>query len=326
MILVTGANGLVGSYVCRMLLQRNMPFIGLVRETSDLSLLNDIKDSIQLEYGDLRNPQELEPIINKVNTIIHCAAIVSYSPKEKDKIYRVNVEGTENLVNLSLAANIEYFIHLSSVAAIGRSKPSGTINESEKWDNGAWSTRYAETKYQAELEVYRGIAEGLNAVILNPSLILGPGDWEKSSAKLIKYVWDEKPFYTEGTLNYVDLRDVVNIIIKMLDTRLSGSRYILNGGALSYKDFFVLAAEKLNKKAPHIKAGKWMTTAALLLQKIKSLFTNKEPVITKETARLSKNKIYFDNSKIKSELNYTFAPLSDTIDWICEFYLKKNTN
>lgn len=326
MVLVTGANGLLGSYVCRTLLQSNQPFIGLVRENSDLRLLKDIKDQIDLRYGDIRYIEDIESIITACNVIIHCAATVSYDPSQKEKLFDVNVGGTANLVNLAITHQIDYFIHISSVAAIGRNKEEGTINETEKWQNEIKTTAYAESKHLSELEVWRGMAEGLNAVVLNPSLIIGPGDWEKSSSKLIKYVWDEKPFYTKGLLNYVDLRDVVKVIILMLDKRLSDSRFILNGGILSYKEFFEQVATKLNKKAPHIEAGKWLTRFALASQKIKSLFTDKEPIITKETARVSKNKIYFDNAKVKNELGYTFTPIEDTIDWTCKYYLEQETN
>lgn len=324
MILVTGANGFLGSYICRKLLKEQLPFIAMVRASSDLSLLKDIKDSLTFHEGDVLDTDSLTAIIDEVDTIIHCAAIVSYNSADRAKMNEVNIDGTRNLVNLCLAYPGKYFVHISSVAALGRNTLSGKVSEDNKWQHSKWNTSYGESKYLAELEVWRGIMEGLNAVILNPSVILGPGNWNKSSARLFKYVWNERPFYTEGILNYVDVRDVADIVFKILTKKVSGERYIVNADNIVIKDFFEKIAVAFNKKAPSIKASGFLLKTARLLQTIKSLFSNSTPIITRETARIGKSKIYFDNSKIMTELNHNFVPLSHTIDWTCEFYLKEN--
>lgn len=324
MILVTGANGFLGSYICRKLLKEQLPFIAMVRPSSDLSLLEDILEEITLHKGDILDTESFANVLEEADTIIHCAAIVSYSAKDRHKMNEVNIEGTRNIVNLALTSSTKYFIHISSVAALGRNTHAGRVDENNKWENSKWNTNYGESKYQAELEVWRAIMEGLNAVIINPSVILGPGDWNKSSARLFKYVWNEKPFYTSGVLNYVDVRDVADIVFKLLNKRISGERYIVNADNIPIKDFFDKIAAAFNKKAPRIKANAFLLKLARILQGIKSLFSDSAPVITRETARIGNSKIYFDNSKIKNELNHNFVPLSDTINWTCEFYLKEN--
>ncbi|MBL6444834.1 NAD-dependent epimerase/dehydratase family protein [Fulvivirga sp. 29W222] len=324
MILVTGANGFLGSYICRKLLKEQFPFIAMVRPSSDLSLLEDILENITIHEGDILDTESFTTVLEEVDDIIHCAAIVSYNAKDRQKMNEVNIAGTRNIVNLALTNPNKYFIHVSSVAALGRNKHSGRVDENNKWENSKWNTSYGESKYLAELEVWRAIMEGLNAVIINPSVILGPGNWDKSSAKLFKYVWNEKPFYTSGVLNYVDVRDVADIVFKLLNKRVSGERYIINADNIPIKDFFEKIASAFNKKAPRIKANGFLLKLARMSQSIKSLFTGSSPTITRETARVGDSKIYFDNSKIKSELNHNFVTLSNTINWTCEFYLKKN--
>lgn len=323
MILVTGANGFLGSYICKKLLEEKELFIAMVRSSSDMSMLNDIKDEIRIHHGDVLDPDSITSIIEEIDTIIHCAAVVSYHTDDRKRMNEVNITGTKYMIDLAMGHNIKYFIHISSVAALGRNQPSGTISEDNKWQHSKWNTSYGESKYLAELEVWRGIMEGLDAVILNPSVILGPGDWSRSSAKLFKYVWDEKKFYTEGLLNYVDVRDVADIVFAILKKKIVGQRYILNAGGISYKSFFDQVAEKSGKRAPAIRATPLLIKVAMIWESIKSLFTGQKPMITSETAKISDNKIYFDNSKIRKELNYTFVPLSQTIDWTCDIY-KKN--
>lgn len=319
MILVTGANGFLGTYICNKLHHEQVPFVALVRSTSNLSHLKAMIPNVAVHEGDILDPDSLHCIISEVDTIIHCAATVSYDSRDRKKMDEINVTGTRNIVDLALAEGIKYFIHISSIGALGRNTTSGNVTEDNKWEYSKWNTHYGESKYLAELEVWRGIMEGLKAVILNPSVILGPGDWNRTSARLFKYVWDENPFYTEGFMNYIDVRDVADIVFCMLNKEISGERFILNAGAISFKEFFDQVAGKLEKKAPGIKATTPLIKMALFVQFLKSLFSNAKPIITRETANVSKSKIYFDNSKIKRELNHNFVPLAQTITWTCKF-------
>ncbi|MEQ8925067.1 MAG: SDR family NAD(P)-dependent oxidoreductase [Fulvivirga sp.] len=324
MILVTGATGLLGSKVCQMLVDNNHKVMALVRKSSDLSLLEEIQEKILFCHGDVLFPEEFDDKLNDIETIIHCAAVVSFHKSDKDLMENVNVNGTSNMVNLALKNGINYFIHISSVAAIGRMATSGTVTENDKWQHSDLNSNYAKSKYLAELEVWRGIEEGLDAVILNPSVILSADDLSRSSGQLFNYILNENKFYSSGSLNYVDIRDVINIINIVLGKRETKKRYIINGGKAKYKTVFDEIATRLNKKPPSIKSNDVLLNIGMLLERIKCFFSGNAPLITKETAQMSKSEIYFSNEKVKQELNYTFASLSDTLDWACNQIKNKN--
>ncbi len=212
-ILITGATGLVGSATARRFLADGHSVSVLHRPDSDRSLLQDVEDRIQWIEGDILDVLSLEKALENVEYVVHAAAVVSFVPRDEAAMVKVNVEGTANVVNACLKRGIRKLCHVSSVAALGRPHPRTieqdkpvVIDETQRWEDSPNNSAYAKTKYLAELEVWRGISEGLPAVIVNPSLILGEGDWQKSSTQLFKYVYDGKPFYTEGTVNYVDVQ------------------------------------------------------------------------------------------------------------------------
>ena len=322
MILVTGANGLLGSFICKELSANGFAFKALARTSSDLSLLEDLPRD-HLVFGDILDHGSMEEALEGISCIIHTAAIASFHKKDRRLMHQVNVEGTRKLVNLALKGNMRYFLHVSSVAALGRSNRAGSVDENSQWAASKWNTNYAESKYQAELEVWRGIQENLEAVIINPSLVLGPGDWERSSTKIFKYVWDEKRYYTEGRLNFVDVRDVAKIVRQLIEKKISGERFIVTAGGMSYKDLFDRIALKWNKRPPGKKASYWALMMVVVFEQVKWLLTGKTPLVTYESARVSRNQISFDNTKILKELNFTFAGIDETLEWTCGEFLKK---
>lgn len=323
MIFVTGATGFLGSHICRKLLKEGYDVVGLKRSSSSLTLVDDIKDNMEWVEGDILQPDSIDQLLSRVDTIIHTAAVVSFHSADFEKMDQINVEGTKNMVNLALKHNVNRFIHISSVAALGRNLAQGTINETNKWQESKYNTHYGQSKYHAELEVWRGMVEGLNAVILNPSVILGPGDWENSSSSIFKYVWNESKFYSEGYINYVDVRDVVDIIHKILnDESKFGERYIVNAGSETFKAIFEKIAERFGKKPPTVKATSFLVKIGLFIESVKYILTGRKPLITREIARVGGARIYFDNNKAVTELNHTFVPLSQTLDWACAYYLE----
>lgn len=321
MILVTGATGFLGSFICRKLLKEQLDFIALKRSNSSLSLLEDVKDQIIWHEGDITQIDTIDAILEKVDIVIHAAAVVSFHSSDYEKMSRVNVEGTKMLVNSCLRSGIKKLIFVSSVAALGRDKTKSEVDESNKWQESKYNTYYGESKYLAELEVWRGHVEGLDAVVVNPSVILGPGDWNNSSSAIFKYVWDEKPFFTQGYINYVDVRDVSDIIYELLNSNITGQRFIVNAGKVTFKEMFDKIAKRFNKKTPNIKATQLLVKIGLFIEWLKYIFTGKKPLITRETARVGKTQIYFDNSKVVNELNHTFVPLDETLNWACSHYL-----
>lgn len=321
MIAVTGANGLLGSFIIRKLLNENEKFIALKRKGSDTSLLKDVNDKITWCDADVLDPVSLNEAFQNVSHVIHAAAIVSFNPRLADKISDVNVRGTRNVVNAALINQVQRFVHISSVAALGRLKGQSLIDETNKWVDNSLNSNYAESKYLAELEVFRGHEEGLSVVIINPSIILAPADWTKSSAKLFKYVWDERPFYIDACLNYVDVRDVADATYKLLKNPVEAERFILNGGCISFIEFFSGIATRFEKKIPRYKLSKNLLRLLAIAESIRGKLTSVEPLITRETARLAGTQFLYQNEKIRNYLNLQFQTLDQTLNWCCEHYI-----
>ena len=318
MIFLTGATGLVGSFICRKLLQEGFKIKALKRETSDLSMLADIHEQVEWVESDLLDVLSLNQCLEGCTQIIHSAGLVSYHKKDADLLYKINAEGTANLVNAAIRQKVGSFIHISSVATVGRSAKLSEIDESFKWTDADEHTAYGLSKHQAELEVFRGGIEGMEVVILNPALVLGPGPLDRSSSQVFKYVKDEKPFFTEGTMNYVDARDLASITLAALQGKLkSGERYIISAGCISYREFFQKAAACMNKKAPTIRVNSYLLKAAYYLESLRSGIQGQSPLITRETLKLSQQHLKFKNSKIQQALDYQFIPIDETIEWTC---------
>jgi dihydroflavonol-4-reductase len=320
MIAVTGANGLLGSFIVRKLIEQKKQFIAIKRKNSDTSLLKDVASFIAWRDADILDPVALEEALQGVTTVIHAAAMVSFNPAHKKKIVDINVVGTRHVVNICLANKIKRLIHISSVAALGRQKGQEVIDEESKWANSPLNSNYGESKYFAELEVFRGQEEGLSTVILNPSVILAPANWDKSSAQLFKYVWKESKVYIDSSLNYVDVRDVVEATYQLIDSPVHSTRFIVNGGTIPFIDFFKMVATQFNKKPPFIKVNKTLLRVVALVEKFKTQFTNAEPLITRETAHMAGTHFYYDNKKIKKILNIDFQSITNTIQWCTKYY------
>jgi nucleoside-diphosphate-sugar epimerase len=329
-ILITGITGLVGSFTARRFLAEGFKVVGLKRTNSDLSLLQDIESQIVWFEGDILDILILEKAIEDVNYVVHAAAIVSFAPKDRIRMFKTNVEGTVNVVNLCLEKKIKKLCFVSSVAALGRKIPNENlinqvlkIDEKATWEDNPLNSNYAKTKYLAEMEVWRGVSEGLKSVIVNPSIILGEADWNKSSTQLLKFVYDEHKFYPAGNLNYVDVEDVVTCIYQLMISDVSNERFVLSAGQLSYKDFFEKVASRFKKKAPSTLLGKTLTGIVWRLEAFRSFFTGNAPLITKETALSSSHSFDYQNDKIKTELNFSFKNIDESINRICNSLLKK---
>ena len=323
MIAVTGANGLLGSFIIRKLIQEQKAFVALKREGGDISLLSDVKEKIEWRNGDILNPLSLDESLKGCTQVIHTGAIVSFNPKRANEVMEINVQGTRNVVNACLQHNIQRLVHISSVAALGRQKNQTLVDEENKWIDSPLNSIYAVSKYQAELEVFRGQEEGLNTVILNPSVILAPADWNRSSAKLFKYIWKQRPFYIDAFLNYVDVRDVASCVHQLLQQEHQAQRFIINAGHIPFKFFFEKVARNFNAKPPSVKLSKNTIKLLAKAETLRGLFTKGEPLITRETAQLSGTRFLYDNKKIKKILNFEFQTIDTTLEWCCNYYTKK---
>lgn len=323
MIGVTGANGLLGSFIIRKLMDEGEKFVAFKRSTSDTSLLEDVNDRIEWRDLDLLDPTNIDDALRGITSVIHAAALVSFNPRDAARISKINTEGTRHIVNACLALGIKRFVYISSVGALGRMKGQTLINEGNKWVDHSINTRYAISKYLGELEVFRGQEEGLSTVIVNPSVILAPADWHKSSAQLFRYVWEEHRFYIDGSLNWVDVRDVAAAAWLLLNSGIENERFIVNAGMVSFKDFFDAVASRFGKRAPMVKLSRKFIKIAARIESFRAWIRRSEPLISPETARLAGMHFQYENNKIKKTLNFEFQTLDNTLDWCCMYYRKK---
>jgi dihydroflavonol-4-reductase len=326
MIFVTGGAGLVGSALLKQLLQQNKgPIKALYRNNFPPILTKEESEQIQWIKGDVLDTSLLYNEIKGCKQVYHCAAVVSYHQKRREQMYRINIEGTANMVNASLENDVEKFVHVSSVAAIGRIRKGEAVNEETKWTEETNNSHYGKTKYLSELEVWRCIGEGLNAVMVNPTIILGESTWEVGSTSLFKNVWNEFPWFTYGSTGYVDAKDVAEAMIGLMESTITAQRFILSNEQLSYKEALTKIANSFGKKPPHREAKPWIGEIVWRIEHIKSLITGKEPLLTKETTRTAHATTIFSNEKIKAALpGFTFTPVDETIartcKWLKEYY------
>lgn len=320
--LVTGATGLIGSHVVRYLLSLGRPVSVLYRAENGYGLLADVVDRLTWLEGDLLDIPSLELAISPGCDVIHCAAIVSFIPRDRARMEQVNVEGTANLVNVCLMAGVRKLAYLSSVAALGRPEAKSDVpgpivlTEEQKWEESSLNSAYAKTKYRAELEVWRGNAEGLPVVMVNPSVVLGEGDWSRSSTQLIKYVYDEKQFYTEGDINYVDVLDVAEAIVKLLYSEVVDQRFILNAGSMPYRNFLTQLAQALDKRPPTIRVPPGLAKVLASIESVRSFLTGTSPLITQETARGASHRYYYPGQQITQSIDFQYRPLDVTLERI----------
>jgi dihydroflavonol-4-reductase len=321
MIAITGANGLLGSFIVRKLIAAGESFIAIRRKDSDTSLLADVAGRVEWRTADIADPVAIEEALQGVTHVIHAAAMVSFNPSLKKRIYDMNVLGTRNIVNACLANNIKRLVHISSVAALGRQKGQTEITEDNKWIESSVNSTYAESKYYAEVEVFRAQEEGLSTVIVNPSVILAPADWRKSSAQLFKYAWDEKRFYINSNLNYVDVRDVSEAVYMLLHDSVQGQRFIVSAGSIPFLDFFRSVSRNFNKRPPSVRLDTGALHLVARLETLRSRIMNREPLLTVETARLAGTHFNYSNQKIKKTLKFEFQTIDATLAWCCAYYL-----
>lgn len=315
MILVTGGAGLLGQELINQLLAAGEQVRAVYNKTKPEGLESG---NLELFPCDILDVVGLEEAMQGVKQVYHCAAIVSFNPKQRQHMFKVNIEGTANVVNAALDAGVEKLVHVSSVAALGRIREDVPINETMNWTEETSNSHYGQSKYLAEMQVWRGIGEGLNALMVNPVIILGAGNWHDSSSKIFRSVYNEFPWHTEGTTGFVDVRDVVKAMIELMNSSVTAQRFIISAETRSYADVFNLIAKAFNKKPPHKKVTPVLAGIIWRLEAFKSWITGKDPLVTRETARTAMAKVKFDNTRLKAQLpGFTYRSIEDTIAYTC---------
>lgn len=318
--LVSGASGFLGSRLVKRLTDQGYSVLAIYN--SGVPRLDS--NLVHWKKADILDVSRLTELIVDIDIVIHCAAIVSFQPSESEKMYEVNVNGTTNLLNVSLNAGVKQFIYISSVAALNKFNGSDLVTEGLPWDDFLDGSLYGKTKFLAQREVWRCICEGMNAVIINPSIILGDGDWMKGSSAIFKKAFDEFPWYSSGSTGVVDVEDVVDVILLLIGRKNLNGCYVVNGANISFFELMSMIAKCFGKRPPYKRASSWLSEFIWRFDSVMSLLTNRNPILTKETTRTAMAKVSFSSEKLLSELeNFRFRPLGETIDRIC-LELKRN--
>jgi nucleoside-diphosphate-sugar epimerase len=297
----------------------------LVRENSNLSLLENHIPFIKLSYCSLFDIVELEDLLTNIDYIIHCAALVDFNAGKFSQLQKTNVEGTKNLINASLSNNILKFVHISSVATLSKSEEYETYNENSKWIHSVFNSDYSISKYLSEQEVWRGINEGLNATILNPSLILGIGNFSKTSLQMIDKIFQSMGFYPLGGNGFVDVQDVAKIAILAMNEQTSGKRYVISGENLSYQQLYekILYHPLSNFKGKIKPLPKIVNRLLLVFTKTIETIIRRSLILSYQSIRNMNSYPKYDNSQSKLAFKFSYTPIDRTIDIMLHKYFKK---
>ncbi|PHR72513.1 MAG: NAD-dependent epimerase [Lutibacter sp.] len=324
MILVTGGTGLVGTHLLASLVQKQEKIRAIHRKSSNLDAVKEVFsfyfDDVTAQFSkiewieaDITDVTSLEKVFEGVTYVYHVAALVSFNPKEYHLMRTINIDGTANIVNFSITQKVKKLCFVSSIAAIDKTHKNGLIDETGDWTVEANNYGYAISKYGAEMEVWRGTQEGLDAVIVNPGLILGSGCWDTSSGKIFSEVNKGLKFYTEGVTGYVSVKDVVKSMVKLMESNIKNERYILVAENRSLKDILFQIANAFGKKRPSIKVTTLLAEIGWRLLYIPSKLFGTEAKLTKQTAKSIHNKYHFSNAKIKKAIEIEFESIDEVI-------------
>lgn len=333
MILVTGGTGLVGAHLLYHLSQSEKKIRATYRSQSRIDKVRHVfsyftKDvdtlfnKIEWIEADILDIPKLTDAFYDITRVYHCAALISFNPKDYYTLRRINIEGTANVVNLCLTNNIEKLCYVSSIATLGKAEDNGLITEENHWNPEADNSVYAITKYGAEMEVWRATQEGLNAVIVNPGVILGGGFWKMGSGSLFKMVYKGMKHYTKGVFGYIDVNDVARGMIELMSSNFVNERYILVAENWSFKDFIFSVAKNLKVDPPKKEAKKWQLQMAWRLDWLRYFFKRKYRKLTKQTANRIFENTSYSSQKIKKDLHFEFKPIESSIAETCDLFLK----
>jgi len=322
-VLLTGAGGIAGRFIAEALFDEGYRVFGLTRNPEKAARnLPWLKEKITWIHGDVLDVLSLEAAIKDMDFLVHAAGLVSFQPSDRNLLMKTNAEGTANVVNACLAAgNIKKLIHISSVACLSPSKPMPSeVDERQGFNPDKNTSDYAMSKYAAEMEVCRAVEEGLDALILNPSIVLAPGREDESSAALIHYALKPRLFYPSGWINYVDARDLAAICVSLLKVpHGKGQRLVLSGGCISYQEFFSKIAEKKKIRKPVFETGPMLTGLAWRAAWLYSIISGKKPLLTRQTASSASKRFIYKGIAFREIMeDFSFRSISETLNWIID--------
>jgi nucleoside-diphosphate-sugar epimerase len=326
MVLVTGGTGLVGAHILLHLIENGETVRAIYRNPSSVektkSLFSIYKkeslfESIQWMQADITDIPSLEIAFENIDYVYHCAALISFDPKDEESIRKINIEGTANIVNFCIAKNIKKLCFVSSIAALGDIAPhEKIITEATEWNPEKPHSDYAISKYGAEMEIWRGQQEGLNAIIVNPGVIIGPGFREQGSGKIFKEVDNGLRFYTLGKTGFVAVTDVVRIAFQLMKSEITNERFTLIADNIIFKEVIDTIASSLKTKKPSLHANPFFMEVCWRIDWLLSTVFMQKRKLTRATAKASFSKNLYSNEKIKTALKTDFTDIKAYIQEI----------
>ncbi len=327
MILITGITGLVGAHLALHLLEKGETIRATYRSEKSIQSTKALFaqynksilfDKIQWIEADILNISQLEIAFHNIQTVYHCAALVSFDPNDEERLRKINIEGTANIVNFCIDKAVKELCYVSSIAALGDKKEHETfIDENSEWNPELFHSDYAISKYGAEMEIWRGQQEGLQVVIVNPGIIIGPAsikeNWKNSSQKLFWTVHNGLPFYTKGKTGYVSVTDVVSIMYSLMQQKCFGERFCLVSENKTYQEIVTTIAATLQVKKPTIHAKPWMIKLMIPIDWLHCLITGKKRDFSFQVSNYLHSQDEFSNQKIKKILNFEFQKIDEAI-------------
>lgn len=313
-IFITGITGLLGSYVAKEFASLG-EIHGFKRKSSSTRLLDGIDFPIHWHEGTISDVGSIDDAIQDMDLVIHCAGKVSFLPGDEEELFEVNVRGTSNLVNCMLNAGVKKLIHVSSVSALGRNPELSVIDEEHKWVDSPLNTKYGTSKYLGELEAWRGEQEGLELIVVNPSILLGKISDERSSTSIYAHVLGNSSYYPVGSINYLDVRDASKIMRELYEKACWGDRFILNKETIKYREFFEKMAKAFDKKVPTKPVSNSLLKLGLFFLGIARMLGLSKNPLNKQTAMISQQDIIFKNDKIEKLLDFNYTPIEETFLW-----------
>lgn len=333
MIFVTGGTGMLGAHLLYYLSNKNEKIIAIKRKESSLAVVHSVFSAlsensdellkrIDWKIADINDFISLKEVMNSCEYVYHLAAVVSFAPRDREAMIESNIQGTSNVINAALENGVKKICHVSSISALGEGIDNKHVDEGNKRNLSLKHSNYSESKYRSELVVWRAINEGLDAIIVNPSIILGIGDWSKLGAAMFTKVNEGFKFYSKGGSGFVDARDVCKCMIELTESEIKNERFVINSENLKFKEVFGLIAENLQKPKANIYANSFLRGLAWRVDTLKSFIFKTKPVLTKETAKSANEIKTYSNKKIKEAIRVDFIKIKDTIRFMSHFFTK----
>ncbi len=329
MNLVTGATGLLGSHLLLELTVRGEKVRALKRKNSSLKQVEHVftiynstplLNNIEWVEGDVNDVHSIVEGLKNISHVYHCANVVSFDPKDEAQMLKINVEGTANIVNACLDAKVEKLCHVSSITALNNSISGQIITEDVFWKSSPNNSGYSISKYGSEREAWRGIEEGLDVIVVNPSVILGASVLKTGSSSLLNRAKTGRRFYTNGQTGFVSATDVAKVMVSLMKSDIKNERFIVSSENMTFKDFYSIANQQFGHNPPNIYCGQLITGIIWRLAKIISTLTGTPPLLTKYVARAAHSKRNFSNNKVKGALNFSFLSVKESIGKACREY------